>query len=419
MRTSQLYRARHLLPIGTPPLEDGALLVEAGCIRAVGSHRELAAAHPRAAAFDFGDAVLLPPLVNAHTHLELTGAAQWAAAAGDDAVPGDFVDWILQLVRLRRTVTTAELRAALTRGLEQSLRAGTGAIGDIFTTLAAADAYAGTPLRGRVFAEVLGVDPERVTARLAEISARLGTPPAPGLAWGLSPHAPYTLNAATLAATLDFARRHDLPLAMHWAESAAERELLEQGEGPFAARLYPAVGWPCSPRSPGGGGTGPANFPPGSLMIHGTHARAADIETLVGAGLAVVLCPRSNSRFGATRAPLAAFRQAGVPLALGTDSLASSPSLSVWDELAFARQWFAGVLDPADWLAIATAGGAMALGLADRLGRLTAGREASFQVVAVPAGATAATLAEALCAAGEQITVLALVLNGENVLPLP
>ena len=419
MRTSQLYRARHLLPIGAPPLEDGALLVEAGCIRAVGSHRELAAAHPRAAAIDFGEAVLLPPLVNAHTHLELTGAAQWAAAAGDAAVPGDFVDWVLQLVRLRRTVTTAEFRAALTQGLEQSLRAGTGAIGDILTTLAAADAYAATPLRGRVFAEVLGVDPERVTARLAEISARLGTPPAPALAWGLSPHAPYTLSATTLAETLACARRRHLPLAMHWAESAAERELLEQGAGPFAARLYPAVGWPCPPRSPGGGGPGPASFPPGSLMIHGAHARAADIATLVGAGLAVVLCPRSNSRFGATRAPLAAFRQAGVPLALGTDSLASSPSLSVWDELAFARQWFAGVLDPADWLAIATAGGAMALGLADRLGRLTAGREASFQVVAVPAGATAATLAEALCAAGAQLTVQALVLGGENVLPLP
>jgi len=414
----QIFSARYLLPIGAPAVESGALLVEDGRIRAVGPHAVLAAAHPRAAFVDFGAAVILPPLVNAHTHLELTGFPDWAAAAG--AAPAeDFVDWVLELVRVRRTVNTAAVRAALAAGLQQSLRAGTGAVGDILTTLPAADAYAGTPLRGRIFAEVLGVDAERVAARLAEVAARLGTPPAPQLAWGLSPHSPYTLNAATLDQVLAVARSRHLPLAMHWAETAAEREFLEQGAGPFAARLYPAVGWPCSPRSPGGGGTGPANFPPGSLMIHGTHARAADIETLVGAGLAVVLCPRSNSRFGATRAPLAAFRQAGVPLALGTDSLASSPSLSVWDELAFARQWFAGVLDPADWLAIATAGGAMALGLADRLGRLTAGREASFQVVAVPAGATAATLAEALCAAGEQITVRALVLGGENVLPLP
>ena len=417
MSTPQLYRARYLLPIGAPMLEDGALLVEAGRIRAVGSYHELAAAHPRAAASDFGDAVMLPPLVNAHTHLELTGFPEWAAATGV-APAGDFVDWVLELVRVRRTVDTAAVCAALAAGLEESLRAGTGAVGDILATLPAAEAYAGTPLRGRVFVEVLGVDAERVTARLTEIAARLGRAPTAALEWGLSPHAPYTLNATTLAQVLALAHRWHLPLAMHWAETTAEREFLEKGEGPFATRLYPAVGWP-GPRQPlGEDGPGLASFPSGSLMIHGTQAGAAEIETLAGAGLGVVLCPRSNSRFGNTRAPVAAFRKVGVPLALGTDSLASSPSLSVWDELAFARQWFAGALDPVDWLEIATTGGAVALGLAERLGRLAPGLEASFQVVAVPAGATAATLTEALCAAGEQITVQALFLGGENVLPL-
>jgi cytosine/adenosine deaminase-related metal-dependent hydrolase len=418
MKTSQLYRARYLLPIGAPLLEDGALLVEAGRIRAVGSCHDLAAAHPRAAAIDFGDAVILPPLVNAHTHLELTGFPGWAAAAGA-APAGDFVDWVLELVRVRRTVTTTEIGAALAAGLEQSLRAGTGAVGDILTTLPAADAYADTPLRGRVFAEVLGVDAERVAARLAEIATRLGIPPTPELLWGLSPHSLYTLNAATLDQVLVLARSRHLPLAMHWAETAAEREFLEQGAGPFAARLYPAVGWSGPPQPVGEGDANLASFPPGSLMIHGTLAGAAEIETLASTGLGVVLCPRSNNRFGATRAPVAAFRKFGVPLALGTDSLASSPSLSVWDELAFARRWFAGALDPADWLEIATAGGAATLGLGGRLGRLAAGLEASFQVVAVPAGATAVTLTEGLCAAGEQITVQALFLGGENVLPLP
>jgi cytosine/adenosine deaminase-related metal-dependent hydrolase len=418
MKTAQLYRARYLLPIGAPLLEDGALLVEAGRIRAVGSYHDLAAAHPRAATSDFGHAVILPPLVNAHTHLELTGFPGWAAAAG--VVPaGDFVDWVLELVQVRRTVTTAESRAALAAGLEQSLRAGTGAVGDILTTLPAADAYADTPLRGRVFAEVLGVDAERVAARLAEIATRVGVSPTPELAWGLSPHAPYTLSAMTFAQVLAMAHRWQLPLAMHWAETTAEREFLEKGAGPFAARLYPAVGWSCPLQPLGEDGPRLASFPSGSLMIHGTQAGTAEIETLASTGLGVVLCPRSNSRFGTTRAPVATFRKFGVPLALGTDSLASSPSLSVWDELAFARQWFAGALDPVDWLEIATTGGAVALGLGGRLGRLTAGLEASFQVVAVPAGATAVTLTEGLCAAGEQITVQALFLGGENVLPLP
>jgi cytosine/adenosine deaminase-related metal-dependent hydrolase len=102
-------------------------------------------------------------------------------------------------------------------------------------------------------------------------------------------------------------------------------------------------------------------------------------------------------------------------LALGTDSLASSPSLSVWDELAFASHWFAGALDPAEWLTIATAGGARALGVADRMGHLAAGYEASFQVVTLPDGATAATLEEALCAGGDKVTVQALYLGGEMI----
>jgi cytosine/adenosine deaminase-related metal-dependent hydrolase len=414
----QIFSARYLLPIGAPAVESGALLVEDGRIRAVGPHAVLAAAHPRAAFVDFGAAVILPPLVNAHTHLELTGFPDWAAAAG--AAPAeDFVDWVLELVRVRRTVNTAAVRAALAAGLQQSLRAGTGAVGDILTTLPAADAYAGTPLRGRIFAEVLGVDAERVAARLAEVAARLGTPPAPQLAWGLSPHSPYTLNAATLDQVLAVARSRHLPLAMHWAETAEEREFLEEGAGPFAARLYPAVGWSAPPQTLGGGAASLASFPRGSLLIHGAQAGADEIASLAGTGHHVVLCPRSNSRFGATRAPVAAFRQAGVPLALGTDSLASSPTLSLWDELAFAREWFAGALAPADWLEIATAGGAAALGLGGRLGRLAPGLEASFQVVAVPVGAGAAVLAEALCAGGEHVVVQALYLGGENVLPLP
>ena len=410
----KIFTARYLLPIGAPLIEDGALLVEAGRICAVGTHRELTAAHPRAAVVACGSAVLLPPLVNAHTHLELTDFPHWAAAAGTTVPAGDFVDWILELVRVRRTVDTAEVRISLGKGLRRCLAAGTGAVGDILTTLAAVPAYAGTALRGRVFAEVLGVDQAQVAARLAEIAAMFGTPPGPALAWGLSPHAPYTLSAATLAQVCSLAGERTLPLAMHWAETAVELEFLARGSGPLAERLYPAAGWPRPPQP----SSAAVSLGPGGILIHGVYATAADIAAVAAAGHHVVLCPRSNRYFGVSRAPVAAFRQAGVPLALGTDSLASSPSLSLWDELAFARQWFAGALDPADWLEIATAGGAAALGLADRLGRLAPGMEASFQVVAVPAAATAATLSEALCAAGEQIMVQALYLGGENVLPL-
>ncbi|TLM67223.1 MAG: hypothetical protein FDZ69_04865 [Deltaproteobacteria bacterium] len=405
----KIFSARFLLPVGAPLVEDGALLVADGRIRAVGTFRALAAAHPGAAAVDFGEAAILPPLVNAHTHLELTDFPQWAAAAGEGDEPADFVDWVLRVVRVRRTVDDAAAGASLAHGLAQSLESGTGAVGDILTTLAAAGAYAATPLAGRVFAEVLGVDAPRVAARLDAIAGRLAAAPGPALAWGLSPHAPYTLTSETFAQAAACAREHALPLAMHWAETAGEGEFLAAGTGPFA-RLHAAAGWSATaPRPALDGYRG--------VVVHGTHLQAAEVEALARTGCSVALCPRSNSRFGAARAPLAALHRAGVPLALGTDSRASSPSLSVWEELDFARHWFAGALGPDEWLAIATAGGAAALGLADRLGRLAPGLAASFQVVAVPAGATAATVAEALCAAGAAVNVRGLWLDGENVLP--
>lgn len=411
----KLFCARYLLPVGAPLIEGGALLVEGGRILAVGPCHALITAQPGAEVIDFGEATILPPLVNAHTHLELTDFPQWAEMAGEGDEPADFVDWILRLVRVRRAVNDGAARDSLARGLQQSLAAGTGAVGDILTTLDAAGGYADTPLPGRVFAEVLGLDPVQVAARLAAIGKHLGTPPGPVLAWGLSPHAPYTLSRETLAMAIAFADEHALPLAIHRAETAEEVRFLTEGQGPLE-RLYLAAGWPWPPKlaevpyakvgSEGGG-----------LLIHGVHLRDDEIGAVARAGQHVVLCPRSNSRFGATRAPLVALRQAGVPLAIGTDSRASSPSLSVWEELAFARSWFAGVLEPEAWLEIATLGGAKALGLTGRAGRLAAGMAASFQVVTVPPGAAPATLVEALCAGGTEITVQALFICGENVLP--
>jgi cytosine/adenosine deaminase-related metal-dependent hydrolase len=408
----KIFRARYLLPIASPAVEDGALLVVDGRIVAVGAHAGLLAAHPGAALVDFGETVILPPLVNAHTHLELTDFPQWAEAAGEALEPGDFVDWILRLVRVRRTVAAAAVEASLAHGLRQSLAAGTGAVGDILTTLAALPAYAGTPLSGRVFAEVLGVDAQRVAARLTEIAGCLDRSPGPDLAWGLSPHAPYTLTEATLGQAGAFAQQHRLPLVMHWAETTAELAFMTAGEGPIAERLYPTAGWTL-PADP------PALESFGGLLVHGAHIDNAQIDGIARTGQGVVLCPRSNSLFGGTRAPVAALRRAGVPLALGTDSRASSPSLSVWDELAFARSWLAGALDPQGWLELATIGGARALGLAGEMGRLAPGLPASFQVLAVPPGATAATLAEALCAEGHRTPPRSLLLRGENVLPHP
>jgi cytosine/adenosine deaminase-related metal-dependent hydrolase len=431
-----LYRARFLLPITAPPIEDGAVVIENGCICAVDTHSKLTAAYPDAAVIDFGDSVLLPPMVNAHTHLELSHFADWAAAAAEPKTPQapeapqapdvsqKFVDWILWLVRVRRNVGEVELQSSLAEGLRKSLNAGTGAVGDILTTLSAASGYRYSPLRGRIFAEILGQDPAVVGDRLAAIEGLSLNPPGADLDWGLSPHAPYTLSSTTMNQVFAFADRKALQCSIHLAESMAETDFMQNGTGAIPDKLFAAAKW--KPSVDSASGCSPVSalcrqgrLRSGDLVVHGVQVDATDIEQLKQTGCSVVLCPRSNAALNVGKAPVAAYLNAGVPLALGTDSLASSSSLSIWDEMAFAMDWFAGEAEPRDWLELATLGGAKALGLHDQMGQLSPGYEASFQVVTIADMPCIDALEETLCASGRDVKVTHLYLAGRQAFDRP
>lgn len=422
MTPSILYCARFVIPITATVVEDGAVLVEDGKIRSVDTRRQLVSAHPDAKVVNFGDSVLLPPMVNAHTHLELSMFNEWATAAGEPVAPQDFVDWVLWLVRVKRQVSLKQLQRALAEGLKQSLLAGTGAIGDILTSLDAATAYQRSPLYGQVFAEVLGQDPDLIERRLADIDGISRSKPSASLDWGLSPHAPYTLSSSLTDQVFAFAERRALQCAIHLAESKAESTFLFDGSGPIAETLYAAAKWDPMASTPPGCSPVKALCRQGRLKrtdmaVHGVQVDRTDIDLLKQSGCSVVLCPRSNAALKVGKAPVAAYLQAGVSLALGTDSIASSASLSIWDELAFAYDWFKDEVSPGDWLNIATHGGAKALGLQDRIGQLTPGRDASFQVVTLPQMPRLDLLEETLCRSGQSIKVTHLYLAAENVLP--
>jgi cytosine/adenosine deaminase-related metal-dependent hydrolase len=418
----KLYTARYVLPITAPPIEDGALLVTGSKIRAVGLRKELAAARADAEVVDYGDSVLLPPMVNAHTHLELTHFADWARLAGEAENPQNFVDWILRLVRVRRTVGSDKLQESLISGLNASLCAGTGAVGDILSTLDIAGAYRHLPLAGKAFAEVLGHDHAAVSTRLANIADLFDDGPETGLDWGLSPHSPYTLSSAALEQVFAFTRKHNLQACIHLAESREESFFLQDGAGDIAEKLYPAAKWDHQMDSIPGCSPVKAlcqqqKLKAHDLVVHGVQVDIDDVALLKQAGCTVVLCPRSNAALGVGKAPVADYVRAGVPLAIGTDSLASAPSVSVWEELAFAQQWFSSDLKADKWLEIATLGGAIALGLNGRMGALGSGYEASFQVLSLPGMPEMVQLESALCNAGDAVKVTHLYLSGRNVLP--
>ena len=417
--TRILYRARCLVPMAGPPLDNGGLLVADGTLAAVGPFTQLAAAGRHQHSVDLGEVVVLPPLANAHTHLELTHYPRWSAI--DTPFRGDFTDWLLHLVGVLRDIPPQDFAPSLVDGLQTLLRFGTGAVGDVLSRLSARNAYRGTPLAGRVFLEVLGVFDDLLKRRLNQLRPVLNRRPAAGLDYGLTPHAPYTLTQKGLGRCLELARHHRLPVSMHLAESPAEVQLLDTGDGPLAERFYPAVGW--REKVPAATGLSPVAWlaaaeplPPGMLLVHGVQVGPEDIPLLAGHRATVVLCPRSNEQLGVGTAPVADYLAAGVPLALGTDSLASSGSLSLWDEMAAARRLYGNCLAPPQLLHLATRDGARALGLEGRMGILQAGWGAHFQVLRPDCQPAPGELFEYLCSPKLPEEIQALYLDGREVL---
>ncbi len=208
-----LYTAAFVLPITAAPIVDGAIHVHDGRILAVGPRELLLRSAAQAKLVDFGQAILLPPLVNAHTHLELTDFDQWLAAADEPVAPADFAEWILQVIRVKRDLQHDDFVASLKNGLRQSLACGTGVVVDITSRPELAEVYYGSPLLGRIDCELIGRLPVAIPALLERAEQWLAGRPQPGAAVGLdrglSPHAPYTVSEEILAEVVALAEtRH-------------------------------------------------------------------------------------------------------------------------------------------------------------------------------------------------------------------
>ncbi|MBN2644612.1 MAG: amidohydrolase family protein [Desulfuromonadaceae bacterium] len=387
--SEQIFCSRYLVPVSGPPSEDSGFAVAEGRIVAVDATAELRRRYPRAKVTDFSDSIVLPCFVNAHTHLELSDFPIWRRHARcADEVPDHpakgFTDWILQLIRLKICLgRDAEIyRHAWYAGLQQAQASGTGYLGDIVTTPQLISDVAHN-LPGRAFVEILGQDPEAVQQQLQRLEQALCA--YPGALWGAAPHSPYTLSSELLKVAFRTAASLNVPSTIHMAESDDEVEFLDRAAGPLAEQLYPFVRWqdhiqPVRRQRPLQAVEKAGGLRAGSLLVHAVHVNSEEVARIAATGASVVLCPRSNALLQVGKAPVKDFLRHDVPLALGTDSLASNGSLSLWDEIAFARKWFEGQLDCQKLIEMATCGGARALGL-EGVGTLETGARASFQVL--------------------------------------
>jgi aminodeoxyfutalosine deaminase len=369
-------RARYVFPVCGPPIADGAIEFDGPDIAAVGDKAR------RAVATDLGSVAIVPGLVNAHTHLEFGTLAEPLGTPGM-SLP----EWIRLVLDHRRAEDAGE--SAISIGLRECVAAGTTTLGDIATK----DWRTSSELPRKMpttvlFHEFIGPSLARAQAAAAAAEAFLETQSThDDILPALSPHAPYTVHPHLLASLVELSQRYRVAVAMHLAESRAELELLHLSSGPFRDLLEDLGVWDASEG---------ARLPyiveylaelakaPRALVIHGNYLDGEEIEFLAAhrQTMSVVYCPRTHAFFRHEPYPLRRMLDAGVTLALGTDSRASNPGLSVLDEMKHAAGAHPRVAKAA-LLEMATLGGAKALGLDDALGTLEPGKRANLAVVAL------------------------------------
>lgn len=383
--TTAAYAARWVLPIEGEVIDDGEVVVEDGVIQAV-RPRRLPANQCR----DFGPAVLLPGLVNAHTHLEYTALRGFL-----EDVP--FFPWIRALTAAKSRFTPDDWLWSARLGAMESVAGGVTTIGDNTDAGVTMQIAAETGLRGVIYQELFGIDDRQPVRPILEalqskiVALRLLA--SDRLRVGVSPHALYTIRPALFDVLNPYVIAEGLPTSIHVAESPAESLLTEQGAGPFAA-MFSARGitWETPGVTPTRYAQQQAALRADTLAVHCVQQTPDDIACLAESGAAVVHCPKSNAKLGAGVAPLTQWlRTPGLRVALGTDSAVSNNTLDLWEEMRFAlllqraRTETVEAVTARQMLHLATLGGADAMGLAAQTGSLTSGKRADLIAVRLDA----------------------------------
>ncbi len=364
-----------MLPIDRRRIDGGWVETRDGRIIRIGD------GVPPSPATDLGDVALLPGLVNAHTHLELA----WMAGRVPPAPSMDA--WLQSLLAVRQRGPAGgppEVAAAMTRAAAEMRDTGTVLVGDISNTLASPQVLIDAGLDGMVFHEILGFRDPDPARSVREAWARVAAAPPP-LRYAVVAHAPYSVSPALFREIVR--RGGDAPATIHLGESAEEIEFLRSGSGPIR-RLLEALGiWTDSWQIPA---CDPVEFiarlgylREGLLVVHGVHLGDRAVERVGRAGGVLVTCPRSNLWVGAGAPRLAHFYASRTPVAASTDSLASAPTLNLFDELAEMRRLAPDVSAEA-LLESATRRGADALGFGRDFGTLSVGKRAAIVAVDVP-----------------------------------
>ena len=346
-----LHRAPFIVPVSSPPIVDGGVLVDQGRIQAVGRFVDL---RPGASIIEeHPESILTPPLVNCHCHLELAHLAELGHGSG----PENFTSWVKELVETRFEKDGDGYPAAGRKQLEEQEASGVGLLADI-GNLADSEAIGSEGLTKVVFLqEMLGLsqDAAENVIKIIDIDDSKN----------FTAHAPYSTAAILLKTLKTRARQRNSLFSIHVAESPDEMRFMADGSGPLRDFIEEKGGWDNSFAVPGCGSIEYLDrlgiLDNKTLCVHCVHVTDEEISLIAGQKARVCLCPGSNDFLGVGRAPLARFIKQGILPGLGTDSRASNPLGNIWEEMRVLAGQQPEV-EPSQIFAMATMGGARALG---------------------------------------------------------
>ncbi len=363
-------------------IANGAILIEKNRISKVAPANEIStkSAHGSISICQ-KDCLLMPGLVNAHCHLELTELANLCP------VPGtvDFVDWIISVIDVKKATPKETFRTGLATGQQLLLESGTTCVGDLRSPeIFQSPGISPNILRAVHFLEIIGHPPRKQLQLLEELLADEESNPL--VQPGIAPHTPYTVSLPLLEQLVVEAEKRKLPITIHLGESVAETQFFHDGQGFITEKLYPHVGW--QKLIPSAYGKDSIDVLLEKKIIHNLSAvhlgtaRRDQLRQFTRLAIKPILCLRSNQTLGNPLPDLPTMLYYGLSPALGTDSLASVNSLNLWDEMRFMAKTFPGI--PAiSILTMATINGASALGLGNSTGRLEPGYDADLIAVQI------------------------------------
>ncbi|MDF1578827.1 MAG: amidohydrolase family protein [Desulfobulbales bacterium] len=400
-----LHKASYLVPVSgdhdlPPVIKDGAVLTRNGRIVAVAPYRELRGSD--AIEVDHGAAVLMPALVNCHSHLELSYLARLGQNDGRES--GEMTDWIRKLLTEReKGCDPEEIEMAAWQGLARLYAGGCRAGLDIGNLPESREFGRGFKVDLRFFQELLGLTETGIEAGLSLLAAAENDPDLLFTA-----HSPYSTGPELIRKLKERAARHGHLFPIHVAESSAETAFLAAGTGPFRDFLEERNAWDDSFVSPG---LSPIAYldrlgvlDEHTLCVHCVHCDGDDLEVVAARNSAICVCPGSNRYLEVGRAPVPHMLAKGIRVVLGTDSSASNPHLSLWQEMRVLHEEHPGI-EPGEIIRMAGRNGAELMGISDEIGSLEPGCSSCFLAVSgdLPEKANPEAILEWLVSAGLSI----------------